>query len=65
MLGEQHEQARPLRGQARSHRYSAGLEVGAKPVGAGLPAKRPVSQISTSSDATSPALRRYASYSAA
>ncbi|QDR70600.1 hypothetical protein FPB55_24705 [Pseudomonas sp. BJP69] len=30
-----------LRGLARSHRYSAGLETCAVPVGAGKPAKRP------------------------
>ncbi|QIG21214.1 hypothetical protein FY041_27260 [Pseudomonas monteilii] len=32
---------RPLRGLARSHRYCAGFESGAIPVGAGEPAKRP------------------------
>ncbi|PLU87245.1 hypothetical protein CXG45_10010 [Pseudomonas plecoglossicida] len=30
-----------LRGLARSHRYCAGLEICAVPVGAGKPAKRP------------------------
>ncbi|RII79287.1 hypothetical protein D0894_04860 [Pseudomonas monteilii] len=34
-------QVRPLRGQARSHRYSTALKVCVVPVGAGLPAKRP------------------------
>ncbi|RII77058.1 hypothetical protein D0894_14345 [Pseudomonas monteilii] len=33
---------RPFRGQARSHRYGAVLGNCAIPVGAGLPAKRPV-----------------------
>ncbi|AXQ47945.1 hypothetical protein DZC31_11655 [Stenotrophomonas rhizophila] len=36
-----HLQAWPLRGLARSHRYCAGLEYCAVPVGAGKPAKRP------------------------
>ncbi|AXQ47259.1 hypothetical protein DZC31_07215 [Stenotrophomonas rhizophila] len=31
-----------LRGQARSHRYCTAFRIGAVPVGAGLPAKRPV-----------------------
>ncbi|RNF93039.1 hypothetical protein EFK07_05015 [Pseudomonas putida] len=38
---------RPLRGQARSHRYCAHLRSGAVPVGAGVPAKRPEQAIHT------------------
>ncbi|TFW20250.1 hypothetical protein E4L40_21740 [Pseudomonas putida] len=34
--------SRPLRGHARSQRYSAGPEGCVNPVGAGLPAKGPV-----------------------
>ncbi len=33
---------RPLRGLARSHRCTTGFESCAVPVGAGMPAKRPV-----------------------
>ncbi|QCI12910.1 hypothetical protein E6B08_16695 [Pseudomonas putida] len=35
-----------VRGQARSHRYSAKFEINTNPVGAGLPAKRPVRPLS-------------------
>ncbi|ORL70923.1 hypothetical protein B7H19_01440 [Pseudomonas putida] len=34
---------RPLRGHARSHRFTTGFRTCAVPVGAGVPAKRPQS----------------------
>ncbi|AXQ47267.1 hypothetical protein CQW31_27835 [Pseudomonas sp. 382] len=41
-LGFLHRLYRPLRGHARSHRHSTTFKACAVPVGAGVPAKRPV-----------------------
>ncbi|ATP45908.1 hypothetical protein CR511_18420 [Pseudomonas putida] len=45
---------RPLRGQARSHRYATGFKANGVPVGAGLPAKGPVQVITFSELLASP-----------
>ncbi|SPO62533.1 protein of unknown function [Pseudomonas inefficax] len=38
-------QGRPFRGHARSHRVTTGFKTCAVPVGAGVPAKRPVQAV--------------------